>query len=226
MPLVFSRRRFVRGSVTDGISDRITHGRVDRAGGTIRLSLQRPDDWIDAIRAQSGDGTILLTVHGYNTPQPRFLARLLDLEGRLRDAGFNGALVGFDWPSVKGALRYTTDRATATTTARSLVDHGIAPLRHHLPGHRLHLMAHSMGCYVTLHALAQFGEGLGERWFDQVLFTACDVDHRMMRKGQPGARLLANRAARFTHYYNRLDEVLAVPGRVIHRGRARAGSTA
>lgn len=224
MPLLFTRRAFHNCKFTTGHATITRYARVDRSGGTLRLEIRSQPQWFRDLAAQSGDGSILIAVHGYNTSQPRFLTRLVDLEARLRAAGFRGALLGYDWPSLAKPLKYGADRRTAKDIAPYLVKDGILPLLAQSPRPKLHLLAHSMGCYVVLKALAQFGNGAGSaRWLDQVLFTSADVNHGIMERHAAGTLLLKNRARRFTHYYNPLDEVLAVPGRIINGGTARSG---
>lgn len=224
MPLVFTRRAFHNGTFTSGIAALSRYGRIDTAGGALRFNMLTQPQWFSDLDRQSGDGSILIAVHGYNTSQSRFLARLVDLEGRLRAAGFRGALLGYDWPSLSMPLRYRADRRIAKAIAPFLVQDGILPLLAQAPRPRLHMLAHSMGCYLVLKALAQFGDGAGSpKWLDQVLFTAADVNDAMMQRGAAGTLLLDNRARRFTHYYNPLDDVLAVPGRIINGGNARSG---
>ncbi|WGH78022.1 alpha/beta fold hydrolase [Jannaschia ovalis] len=222
--LIFTRRALHRGKFTDNAASLTRYGAPRRAGNAWRLKQLSEAQWHSAIDAESGDGTILLYIHGYNTTQSGLFRRLARIEAGLRAEGFRGAVVGYDWPSLGKPLSYSSDRTMAKAIARYLVEDGIWPLLARTPRPRLHLMAHSMGCYVTLKALAQFGDGTGSRrWLREVAFTACDVDHNLMRKGAVGTLLLNNRALRFTHYYNPLDEVLAVPGRIINGGRRRSG---
>jgi esterase/lipase superfamily enzyme len=80
---------------------------------------------------------------------------LRKLRVALRGQGFRGTVIGFDWPSAGQALNYLEDRKDAKATALALVDEGIATFaalqRQDCPIH-VHVLAHSMGCYVVREA--------------------------------------------------------------------------
>ncbi len=80
-----------------------------------------------------------------------------------------------------GAPRAEIDRAVAQLEATALC------------GHKIHLLAHSMGNYVLQNALArvfEFSPGpTMPRLFDHVVMAAADVDDDVLEPGQPLARL-------------------------------------
>lgn len=124
---------------------------------------------------------------------------------------------------IEGGLADAPDQKTARAAAPFLVVDGIAPLRARFGQRNLHLLAHSMGCALTVEALARVRmDGV---WVRQMLFTASDLAERDMRRNRAGPTNIAARADRLTHYYNRQDEVLAVPGQVINGFRVRSGWT-
>lgn len=218
MALIFSRRAL---SDTNDLSDTPNYHLLDPATGGIDASELTQAAWLDEAARQAGPDGVLVAVHGYNTSRDRFIERLLDLEPRLRNAGFKGALIGYEWPSLGHPHRYGTDRRMARRAAPFLVTDGLAPLRSRFGQRKLHLLAHSMGCFLTVEALARVRmEG---KWVRQMIFTASDVHKTDMRHNRAAPKAIAAKADRFTHYYNKQDEVLAVPGTIINGFRERAG---
>jgi esterase/lipase superfamily enzyme len=153
------------------------------------------------------------------------LARLEKIETGLADAGFAGAVVAFDWPSKGNVLAYDQDRNAAKAAAPFLVPEVIEVLAARLPGQDLHLICHSMGCFLTLRALSGKGDqpGADPCLLDQVCFVAADAEAEALHQGAWGALVMARRCSRFTNYYSVADRVLALSGGLIHGGRARAG---
>lgn len=184
--------------------------------------------WLDKVRvAMGGSNEILIYIHGFNTSQVSMLQRLETVESGLRAKGFAGAIVAYDWPSDGSILRYVSDRNDAKTVAPYLVTDGIEPLLTLSPKPKLHILAHSMGTYLTLRAFAAFGDSSGPGatpWkIDQVLFSAADSDSAWYERGAWGALVLKHRANRLTNYYSPLDDVLAMSRNVYNGNRARAG---
>jgi esterase/lipase superfamily enzyme len=90
-----------------------------------------PAKWVRAVLDELGtrqrDATgavrrdLLVFVHGYNNEPPTVLQRQRQLKAGLREAGYRGGGVSFDWPSGDIALAYLRDRQIAKQTAFSLV---------------------------------------------------------------------------------------------------------
>ena len=70
-------------------------------------------------------GNVLVFVHGYNNRIDDIMERHNLLQAGLGAAGYEGAIVSFDWPSDDSTLNYLEDRRDAKTTAFRLVDDGI-----------------------------------------------------------------------------------------------------
>ncbi|MEO0861506.1 MAG: alpha/beta fold hydrolase [Pseudomonadota bacterium] len=193
-------------------------------GGALQGALVTQDQWLSKVQAHGDGRDVLVYVHGFNTSQRDLFARLGPLRRDLQAKGFGGTVVAYDWPSDGSVLKYRRDKRDAKATASHLVTDVLAPLRRLSPRPRIHVLAHSMGCYLTLRAFAAFGDGPSGGWtVDQVLFTAADADSQWLEKGAWGALVLGHRAKRFTNYYNPRDDVLALSRLRYNGGRARAG---
>ncbi|GFE52330.1 hypothetical protein So717_40830 [Roseobacter cerasinus] len=227
MTLFFSRRGY------DGTKHRFTK---NPSKDTYYLAPTNPKnvtkkdvisqkDWLAKVKAQAHSRDITIFVHGYNTAQSEMLARTAKIEAGLRRHGYRGAVIGFDWPSDgRGTLvSYARDRKDAKRTAASLVEDGILPLLTLAPRHRINLIAHSMGAYLTLRGFSGFNDASGPGasvWkTNQILFVSGDADQDWMSKGAWGALVLAHRSRRFTNYFSQLDDILN--GAVVLNGGAK-----
>ena len=231
MTLFFSRRSY--NSSTDMFTKNVSSltryvsvaGEAPE-GGSWRGGIIDQADWLDQVSAKMQSDDILIYVHGFNTPQSEMLRRTNKIEDGVRAHGFSGAVVAYDWPSDGSVAKYQSDRNDAKKTATSLVRDGIAPLLALPSRPKIHLIAHSMGAFLTLRALSDFGDSIGPggtAWsLEQVMFAAADVDQAWMEKGAWGGLILKERSHRFTNYYNGRDEVLNLSGTIVH-GRRRAG---
>ena len=188
------------------------------AGGIISR-----DDWLAQVVARAQSDEVVVFVHGFNTPQASMLERLDKIEQGLQSNGYQGAVVAFDWPSDGILTAYDPDLRDARKSAPFLLPDGILPLLDR--GLSVHVLAHSMGTYLTLRAFAGQGDTVGASpWkVDQVLFVAADTEAEAVREGAWGGLVLERRCERFTNYYSTADRVLAVSGGIVHGGRDRAG---
>lgn len=196
-----------------------TAGQVSTGGVISR------EDWHAQVLRAAQSRDILFFVHGFNTSQTTMLKRHRALEEGIRAHGYRGAVVGFDWPSDGNVLAYDADRTDAKKVAPYLVTEAIGLFLNENPRYRLHILAHSMGTYLTLRGFSGVGDAPGARkWgVDQAMFAAADADAEWMRKGAWGSLVMDRRANRLTNYYNRNDAVLQLAGDFVHGGRRRAG---
>ena len=167
---------------------------------------------------------VLIYVHGFNTSQAGNLKRLSKIEKGLKTQGYEGAVVGFDWPSTGIPTDYDGDLGRAKKTARYLVSDVILPLLSRAERPRVHLLAHSMGGYAILKGLQDFGDshGPGGWTLDQIAFVSADVHQPSMERGAWGALVAKHRSKRLTNYYNGEDGVLKL-SKVINGTRKRVG---
>ena len=182
-------------------------------------------NWVKRVQqaAKSGEsdgvdiGDIVFYVHGFNNSQNVVLERHRKIRNGLAAHGFKGVVVSFDWPSADSALNYLEDRKDAKATALKLVDEGIttfAALQRPDCRINLHVLAHSMGCYVVREAFDDADDRpavAGRSWsVSQVMLVAGDLSQSSLNAGNPKSSSLYRHCVRLTNYYNPLDEVLTV----------------
>ncbi len=232
MALFFSRRTFnaqkKKFTLKPAAKTRYVSITKQSAGGRIRKGgIVKQSKWLELVRKEGGDSSVLIYVHGFNTSQKGMLDRLGKIEKNLRSQGYRGAVVGFDWPSDGSIHTYDRDRSDAKTVAPHLVGDGILPLLAMSSKPKVHILAHSMGALVVLRGFSDFGDGAGAgkgNWgADQVMFASGDVDSAWLEKGAWGDLVLKKRSKRFTNYYSGKDKILALSGGLVNGGRARAG---
>jgi esterase/lipase superfamily enzyme len=174
-------------------------------------------------------------VHGFNLEQQETFARHALIADGLKQQGFGGVVVSFDWPTNGVLFDYKSDRADAHTVAPQLLLDGVAVLRKAAPAIKIDIMAHSMGSLVTRHAFQRVVE-LGkadsaDMTVGQVLLVAADIAAKSMKHGARKSAALYAHAGRVTNYYTRgrgaepLAMVPPVPG-AASRVRGDAGRRA
>jgi pimeloyl-ACP methyl ester carboxylesterase len=165
----------------------------------------------------SPKGDILVFVHGYNNTTESVLQRHRLLTSKLRDAGWHGVVISFDWPSNSQVLNYLEDRSDAAATAGLLVRQGLdivvrAQSRGCLTN--IHLLGHSTGAYVIMKAFEQardFGPHYKADWrLGQVAFISGDVSQSSVAPTTVFMEVAEKRIMRLTNYANPYDAVLAV----------------
>ncbi len=171
--------------------------------------------------ADSGnpEGDVLFFVHGYNMNAQDVLRRHRMLRKGLKDQGYEGALVSFDWPSGRVAAAYLLDREKADRSAYKLVTGAITPfVQFNDPVRcdvKVHVLAHSMGAYVVREAFDKAddsAEPSAKNWsVSQLMFCGGDVSSDSMGRSDSSKSLYLH-AIRFTNYYNRHDAILSVSG--------------
>lgn len=187
------------------------------------------DKWAAKVLAEEGSKQVLIFVHGFNTDQHEMLTRLTKISKGAKDAGFDGRVVAFDWPSAgKTSLgAYRTDRTNAKAVARYMVLDGIKTLKKANPSVKIHLLAHSMGALLSLRGMSEVGNSLAPggsgAYLDKAAFVAGDVEQDWMEPGAWGGMVTSMRAKAFTNYYSKGDLVLDVSGQFVNWPSQRAG---
>ncbi len=158
---------------------------------------------------------ILVFVHGYNNPQDIVMQRHRRLRDDLAAARFPGIVVSFDWPAGDVGAFYLEDLADANRSAIQLVRDGImllASLQRPDCTVHIHLLAHSMGAYVTREAFTAADDAddlTGRTWrLSQAMLIAPDVSARSLRHEDPRSDGLYRNCTRLTCYSSRHDGVL------------------
>lgn len=223
MAYLFTRRAYFAAEswFTNNAANKTRYLRLTPSGGSAHSGHAIAQaDWLAEVRASAQTPDILIYVHGYNTSQSTLLARHAMIQQKLDQHGYKGAMVSFDWPSDGDSLSYLPDRREAKAVANAFLTDGVLMFLTQMPGHRVHILAHSMGAYLTLRAFSAFG---GQWRVDQVIFTGADVDAAWMQAGAWGGLVMQHRCVQLTNYHNTRDEVLIMSKNLFNRGDARAG---
>ncbi len=131
---------------------------------------------------------VLVYVHGFNTGYDEARFRLAQIA---TDSGFTGVPVLFTWPSQNKFLAYGADKDNATASRDSL--HQMLTDLGTIPGiGRIHVLAHSMGTWLTMEALreaALAGQGDLNGHIGEVMLAAPDIDLDVFKQqlGRVGA---------------------------------------
>lgn len=183
--------------------------------------------WLSHVEAAGAAHGVAIYIHGFNTTQMTMLARHYRLKQNLRKNGFKGVVIAFDWPSFASKWQYSADRDLALAVAPSLISDVVAPIVKRVPSANIHVVAHSMGALLTLHALnamqASGSSGLNGFSFDQICFVSADVDAQDFATNKPDWTTLTGNCSRFTNYCSGSDKVLKVPGTFVNGLQKRLG---
>ncbi len=178
----------------------------------IILGFQAAQAAPDSHPTRTGD--VLFFVHGFNVGQASALQSQFDTADRLSRAGWKGRVISFDWPSDGLVFAYLPDRSNARAAANALVTSGIGLLETAQKQNcaiNVHVMAHSMGCFVVQQAFNWAYQDVPPSWkVAQVMFVAGDVDQSVFSEGMPTANVFSQYTGRFTTYRNSFDKALAV----------------
>ena len=162
-------------------------------------------------------GNILVFVHGFNNSQATVMERHRRLRDDLSAGGFKGVVVSFDWPSGDKGLFYLEDLVDANKSAFQLVGDGIMLLaKLQVPDCQvnIHILAHSMGAYVTREAFTAADDAddlAGKTWYtSQVMLIAGDISSGSLSEDEHRTSGLYRNCTRLTCYSNRHDGVLAL----------------
>lgn len=214
MIYAMTARSLVAGSFTTnpGVTRYLKADRTST--GQWSVQVMELATWVAEVLAAAGGNGVLLHVHGFNLEQQETFARHALIADGLKQQGFGGVVVSFDWPTNGVLFDYKSDRADAHTVAPQLLLDGVAVLRKAAPGIKIDIMAHSMGSLVTRHAFQRVVE-LGkadsaDMTVGQVLLVAADIAAKSMKHGARKSAALYAHAGRVTNYYSRADEVLSL----------------
>ncbi len=196
-------------------------GRVSSAvsGDWAVQGLEKRTSSAPALRlAEAATGRdVLLYVHGYNET----------FESAARSAGqlshaleFQGRTALFAWPSGGGLLDYAYDRESALWSRDGFVQSLRALVNNPTVG-RIHIVAHSMGTFLTLEALRELRlETDVSARIGSVVFASPDID---IDAFEQTVSKLGPLARRMTLIIDPGDRALAVSARIAG-GVARAGA--
>ena len=145
------------------------------------LNVLSAKAFYDAMGSQLQDEDILLFVHGFNNTFEFASLRVAQL---VHDIRFPGEAIVFSWPSEgktgKNAYRRDEKRAEVSYLALAEVLSSLIQRQRETTSGKgkIHLIAHSMGNRVLLHAMHQLRGQIhdGEKPFGHVILAAADMD--------------------------------------------------
>lgn len=177
--------------------------------------------WVETliaeVTASSGNATgdLLVFIHGYNSNPEIVMERHRGLKNNLKQQGFKGTVVSFDWPSEGNTLAYIIDRIHAKQTALQLVSDGISLLcKYQQPNCQInvHILAHSMGAFVLREAFDDADDRLSLatlNWkVSQIMLIGADISKDSLTVDNSTTESLYRHCTRLTNYSNSHDEVL------------------
>lgn len=167
--------------------------------------------------AETGKPEAFVFVHGFNVPFHEAAQRTAQMA---YDMNFDGLPILYSWPSRSSVLAYIADTAVVNLSGRRL-SRFLEDVVAKSGAERIHLIAHSMGNRALADALELFAlrhDGV-QPAFDQVLFTAPDLDAGLFSEMMETIRVTARR---ITLYASNKDWALAVSRR-LHGDSPRAG---
>ncbi len=181
--------------------------------------LPQGDQLADLAGRASGQD-VLVYIHGYNEAFETSVTNAAQLSDAI---GFRGVTVAFTWPSKGGLLDYNYDRESALYSRDSLA-RLFAALADSPTIGRIHVVAHSMGGWLTLETLREMAAVRGAPTlatrFGGVVFAAPDIDADVFTAG---VKRLGPMAKRMTLITAVNDRALAVSRRLAG-GVPRAGA--
>jgi esterase/lipase superfamily enzyme len=182
--------------------------------------IMAEDSWNDLIDEIRPDDALIF-VHGFNTTFDDAAFQLAQIVWDLqynRQGAFKGLPVLYSWPSRGEVLDYNYDRESALGAR----DGFMALLRnlrerHHIG--RVHVLAHSMGNFLTLDALAAAAGSGSPVNISDLIMAAPDVDRNQFIQEIPKIEPIC---ARLTLYASAADKALAA-SKAFAGGIPRAG---
>ncbi len=173
---------------------------------------------LDSYIEDSPSNDVFVFIHGFNVTFEDAARRAAQLA---YDLDFDGTPMMYSWPSKASAVAYTADEAVVRPSGRKLA-RLLDGIVHETGAERIHLVAHSMGNRALIEALQAYilknGREDSLHAFDQVVFTAPDVDREYFLETVDSVSSVAQRV---TLYASR-DDLALKASRLLH-GATRAG---
>ena len=184
------------------------------------VTPKEPDEFFSTMQShlgETGSDTAFVFVHGFNVTFEAAAHRTAQMA---YDMNFDGLPILYSWPSRGSVLSYIADTAVVNHSGRHLTRF-LEDVVRSSGASRIHLVAHSMGNRALTDALELYAlrhQDAGPH-FDQILFTAPDLDAGLFVAMVETIRPMANR---LTLYASDADWALAVSRR-LHGDAPRAG---
>lgn len=166
------------------------------------LSRAAFDSNVRSALARSGDRSVMIYVHGFNTAFVEGVYRAAQIES---DYSMPGVMMHYSWPSLGVPLAYAYDRDSALIARDGLVEM-IDELRR-AGVQKLHLLAHSMGSQLVMESLRQMSIARDPalRTIRGVTLMSPDIDVELFREQ---ARRIGNLPQPFVIVTSQRDRIL------------------
>jgi pimeloyl-ACP methyl ester carboxylesterase len=163
-----------------------------------------PADWMKAIYGTTpANKTVLVFVHGFGDNSQKVIQRHKSIKANLPPGV---SLVSFDWPAGNIIEPYKTDRENALASApRLLWDCLSTLLNGGFASNNVHLLAHSMGAYVTENAFQLPSDNIK---VNHVVMAAADVDQANYAATSPILQNILSHCTDLTAYWSTADAAL------------------
>jgi len=163
---------------------------------------------LDKMLEESGEPTVTVFVHGFNTSFPW----AVNIGSSLWHLGARkGAVIIYSWPSHNNALNYPQDRESGAITARALREL-LLMIAEETSAERINLLTYSAGAPTVVGALHQMRLIFADEEpveirrttkLDQVVFSGADVDRDLLATAMLDR--MQDVAERITIYTSRID---------------------
>jgi len=157
----------------------------------------------------------LVFVHGFNNTFDDAAFRMAQI---VWDLGYRGLPVLFSWPSRAGVLDYQYDRESALASRRRFIEL-LQILQKDHAVERVHVLAHSMGNFLVLDALANVAGTSDPLRIAELIMAAPDIDRDQFLQNVPFVQKIVKG---MTLYASSNDRAL-VASRSLAGGIPRAG---
>jgi esterase/lipase superfamily enzyme len=148
---------------------------------------------------ESGATKIMFVVHGFNTPFHWLALRALQLGA---EADYNGAIVGWSWPSEGSAFGYAYDEDSNAWSAPHF-EELVSAVAEAGPEFQLDFVAHSMGNRIQLQMLHDFALAKAKLRIGAAIFAAPDVSQDVFREQLKLVRKIGEIRTLYASQYDR-----------------------
>lgn len=147
----------------------------------------------------AGADKILFLIHGFNTDFAGLMWRALQLAS---DLDYDGAIVGWSWPSDGSAFSYAYDEDSNAWSEPHLVEL-VSAIAAIAPDLQLDFVAHSMGNRILLQMLREFALARSNLRIGAAVFAAPDVSQDVFREQIRMARKMGALRTLYASEYDR-----------------------
>ncbi|MGO9390876.1 TRAP transporter substrate-binding protein DctP [Rhodoblastus sp.] len=166
---------------------------------TLTKGVEECAKLIVAKTREAGGSKVMIVIHGFNIAFDSLLWRALQLGS---DVDYDGAIVGWSWPSEGSAFGYAYDEDSSTWSEPHLVEL-VSEIAAAGPELQLDFVAHSMGNRMLLQMLREFAQAKSKLRIGAAVFAAPDVAQDVFREQIRMARKIGMIRTLYASQYDR-----------------------